>query len=68
MFPILLGQKAYHNMSNEEMAKIINISRTSYEHKIKTGKFTVSECKAYCKHFEMKFEDLFSEPSSKQNL
>lgn len=60
MFPNLLGQKAYHHMSNEEMAKIINVSRASYEKKIENGKFNVFEIQAYCKHFGKDFEYLFA--------
>lgn len=60
MYPNLLGQKALRRMSNDDMAKIINISRTSYEHKVKTGKFTVSECQAFCKHFDKDFAYLFA--------
>lgn len=68
MYPNLLGMKAYHHMSNEDMAKVINISRQSYEHKIKTGKFTVSECKAFCNYFEKEFSFLFSEPNYPRDL
>ena len=28
MFPNLLGQKAYHHLSNEEMGKIIGVTKT----------------------------------------
>ena len=60
MFPNLLGQKAFHNLSNEDMAKLINVSRASYEQKIKSGKFNAVECKAYCKYFNKSFEYLFA--------
>ena len=40
MYANLLGQKTNRKMSNEDMAKIIGVSRTSYEAKIKSGRFT----------------------------
>lgn len=60
MFPNLLGQKAIRHMSNEDMAKVINISRTAYESKIKTGRFIATECEAYCRYFGKPFSYLFS--------
>lgn len=38
MYANLLGQKANRKMSNEDMAKIIGVSRNSYEAKIKSGR------------------------------
>nr|DAH94437.1 MAG TPA: CI repressor [Caudoviricetes sp.] len=60
MFPNLLGQKAYHKLTNDDMAKLIGISRPSYERKIKTGKFTVAECEIYMKYFAKSFDFLFA--------
>lgn len=60
MFPNLLGQKAYHHMTNEDMARVIGTSRVAYENKIKTGKFTVSECNKLIEHFNKPFEYLFA--------
>lgn len=60
MYPNLLGQKAIRKMSNEEMANVIQISRTAYESKIKTGRFTPQECMAYCHYFGKSFDYLFS--------
>lgn len=60
MYPNLLGQKAYHNMSNDDMAKVINVSRKSYESKVKTGRFTLEEGRAYCKFFGKDFDYLFA--------
>lgn len=60
MFPNLLGQKAYHHMTNEDMAKVIGTSRVSYENKIKTGKFTVRECNKFIAYFNKPFEYLFA--------
>lgn len=60
MYPNLLGQKAYHNMTNDDMAKVIHVSRKSYESKIKTGRFTLEEGRAYCKFFKKDFDYLFA--------
>ena len=60
MFPNLLGQKAYHKMSNDDMANVIGVSRNTYESKIASGKFTAIECKMYCAHFRKNFEFLFA--------
>ena len=61
MFPNLLGQKAFHHMSDEDMAKVIGVSRTAYQQKIRSGRFTPDECKAFCTHFGKRFEYLFAE-------
>ncbi len=60
MFPNLLGQKAYHKLTNDDMAKLIGISRPAYERKIRTGKFTVAECETYMKYFDKSFDFLFA--------
>lgn len=31
MFPNLLGQKAVHHMTDEDMADVINVSRNTYD-------------------------------------
>lgn len=61
MFPNLLGQKAFHHMSDDDMAKVIGVSRTAYQQKIRSGRFTPDECKAFCAHFGKRFEYLFAE-------
>lgn len=61
MFPNLLGQKAFHHMSDDDMAKVIGVSRTAYQQKIRSGRFTPDECKALCAHFGKRFEYLFAE-------
>ena len=61
MYPNLLGQKAYHHLTDEDMAKIINLSRTAYQQKIKSGRFSPDECKAFCTYFGKKFDYLFAE-------
>lgn len=61
MYPNLLGQKSYHHLTDGDMAKIINVSRTAYQQKIKSGRFSPDECKAYCAYFGKRFEYLFAE-------
>lgn len=60
MYPNLLGQKMYRHMSNDDMAKIINVSRNTFDQKIKTGRFTPNECKKYCLFFNKSFAYLFA--------
>lgn len=60
MFPNLLGQKAYLKMSDEDMARVIGVSRNAYLSKIKNGRFTPQECKAYCDYFGKSFDYLFA--------
>lgn len=60
MFPNLMGQKAYHHLSAAEMGAIAGLSRTAYESKMKSGRFTVEECSMYCKHFGIPFDFLFA--------
>ena len=60
MFPNLLGQKAYHKLTSEDMGKIIGVSRNTYDSKAQTGRFTPDECKAFCKYFNKSFDFLFA--------
>lgn len=60
MYPNLLGQKAYHKLSNDDLADILNLSRSCLEQKLKSGRFTPEECKALCKYFGKSFEFLFA--------
>lgn len=59
MYPNLLGQKAFKHLTNQDMAKIIGVSRKSYEQKIKSGRFTPKECTMLCAFFEKPFDYLF---------
>lgn len=60
MYANLLGQKAYYHLTDEEMGKIIGVSRNSYSQKMKTGRFWPNECKAFCDYFKKPFEYLFA--------
>lgn len=59
MYPNLLGQKAYRHMTNDDMAKVIGVNRSTYESKIKSGRFVASECMAFCRFFKKDFAFLF---------
>lgn len=60
MYANLLGQKAYHHLTDEDMGKIIGVSRNAYSQKIRSGRFWPSECLAYCEYFKKPFEFLFA--------
>lgn len=60
MFANLLGQKAYHKLTDEEMGKIIGVSRNTYCSKMKSGRFWPDECKKYCCFFGKSFDYLFA--------
>ena len=60
MFPNLLGQKAFHKMSNDDMAAVIGVSRPTFENKLATGKFTVREINAYIRLFKKPYDSLFA--------
>lgn len=60
MFPNLMGQKAVKNLTAEEMGEIAGISRNAYDTKMKNGRFTAEECKAYCDFFGLSFDFLFA--------
>lgn len=59
MYANLLGQKAFHHLTDEEMGKIIGVSRNTYSQKIRSGRFWPSECQTYCKFFGKSFDYLF---------
>ena len=59
MFANLLGQKAYHKLTNDDMARVINVSRTTYERKMRSGKFTLAECMKFVEYFDKPFDYLF---------
>ena len=63
MFPNLLGMKAYNHLTDEDMGRIIGVSRTAFGQKMKNGKFLPEECRKICKYFNMPFDYLFAEVS-----
>jgi len=60
MYPNLMGQKAYHRLTADEMGALIGLSRQSYEAKMRSGRFTPEECKKFCEYFGKSFEFLFA--------
>ena len=60
MYANLLGQKAYHHLTDDDMGKIIGVSRNAYSQKIRSGRFWPSECKAFCMYFNKSFDYLFA--------
>lgn len=59
MYANLLGQKAVNHLKDEDMAKIIGVSRNTYNQKMKSGRFWPNECKALCEYFGKTFDFLF---------
>ena len=68
MFPNLLGQKAFHHMTDADMAKALGISRNAYAQKIRSGRFTPRECKTLCDMFGKSFEYLFAEDGEVEKI
>ncbi len=60
MFPNLQAEQSRMNMTNQQVADTIGMSRVTYESKKKSGCFTVSDCVKLCKLFRSSFEYLFS--------
>lgn len=60
MFPNLLGMKALRGLSDEDMGRIIGVSRSEFGRKMKTGGFLPDECRALCKYFNKSFDFLFA--------
>lgn len=60
MFPNLMGQKAFHHLTAEQMGSIIGLSRQAYDAKMASGRFTPDECKTFCRYFGKPFDFLFA--------
>ena len=59
MFKNLNAEQARHDMNNADVAKVLDITRQTYESKKATGKFTLSEIRTLCKLFDCGFDYLF---------
>ena len=55
-----LRQKAYHRLTDDDMGKIIGVSRNTYNQKLRNGRFWPNECKAFCMYFNKPFDYLFA--------
>lgn len=60
MFPNLQAEQKRNNLTNQQVADKIGMSRVTYESKKKSGRFSASECSKLCKLFQTSFEYLFS--------
>ena len=61
MYDNLEAEQARKRLTNQQMADLLSMSRTSYEKKKKTGKFVVKEIMGICKIFNASFDYLFAE-------
>ena len=61
-------QEHRHHLTDEDMGKIIGVSRNSYSQKIWSGRFWPGECRALCKYFNKPFEYLFATEGDKSTL
>lgn len=59
MFPNLEAEQKRHGLTNSHVAKILQISRPTYESKKKTGNFSRSQLVTLCDYFNCNFEYLF---------
>lgn len=60
MYRNLKAEQARAGMTNQEVAENIGICRRGYESKLKTGRFTVNECRKLCQLFACSFDYLFA--------
>lgn len=65
MFKNLDAEQARNNMTNQQVADYLGISRPSYERKKKTGKFYVTEISHLCNLFDSSYEYLFATDKQK---
>lgn len=59
MFPNLEAEQRRQALTNGDMAKILKVSRSTYESKKKKGNFSLSQIVTLCNYFHCKFEYLF---------
>lgn len=60
MYPNLRAEQARKNMTNQQMADYLGLSRNTYENKKKSGRFTADDCKRLCDLFSCDFTYLFA--------
>ena len=66
MFVNLKAEQARHSMTNAAVAGKLGISRTSYESKLRTGNFRVSEAMKLCELYGCEFNYLFARADTGQ--
>lgn len=59
MFPNLEAEQHRKNMTNADVARVLHVSRPTYESKKKTGNFSRSQLVILCDLFDCNFEYLF---------
>lgn len=59
MFPNLEAEQKRYGLTNADVAKILQVSRTTYEAKKKNGNFSRSQLVILCNYFHCNFEYLF---------
>lgn len=64
MFRNLEAEQARKGLTNQQVADKIGMSRSSYEHKKKTGKFYLSEIFDLCELFDCDFLYLFAKDAA----
>lgn len=60
MYRNVKAEQARSRMTNQKVAESLGISRRGYENKLKTGRFTVDECRKLCRLFSCSFDYLFA--------
>lgn len=60
MYRNLKAEQARADMTNQQMADILHLSRRGFENKMKTGKFFAHECIVLCRLFGCEFDYLFA--------
>lgn len=61
MFPNLNAEQSRYGESNSDVAKMLGMTRTSYETKKRKGKFSFDEINLLCDHYKCKYDYLFAE-------
>lgn len=61
----LVAEKAMHRCTNQDIANVLGVSRATYEQKMRTGRFTLSECKKLMRYFNKDFAYLFATDDEK---
>ncbi len=60
MYRNIKAEQARARITNQKVAETLGISRRGYENKLKTGRFTVDECRKLCQLFTCSFDYLFA--------
>lgn len=63
-YPNLKAEQARKNMTNQQVADYLGISRVTYESKKKSGRFYTTEIIKLCKLFNCEFSYLFNSESA----